>query len=100
MIVLFRVEKEMGDLAIFCQRFCMRGSYWMRIGWIWKIGLEKRFNLNRVWELMGLMLILIMIVDEWLVFEGATIVVGVLLDCLVHMTFVCRQGNYCWSFAG
>ena len=75
----------------------MRGSDWMRIGWMWKIRLQKGCNLKRVWELMGLMLLWMMIVDEWLVFEGVAMVIGVLIDWLVHMIFVCRQGKYCWS---
>ena len=37
---------------------------------------------------MGLMMLWMMLVDEWLVFEGVAIVVEVLLDCLVHMIFV------------
>ena len=43
------------------------------------------------------MILWMMIVDEWLGFEDAVIVVEVLLDCLVHMIFVCHLGNYCWS---
>ena len=47
--------------------------------------------------MMGMMMLWMMIVDEWLVSEGVSLIVEVLLDCLVHMIFVCRQGNYCWS---
>ena len=46
---------------------------------------------------MGLLMLLMMIVDDLLGFEGAVIVVRVLLDCLVHMIFVCHLGNCCWS---
>ena len=77
--------------------FCKRGSYWMKIGWMWKIRLEKGCNLKRVWELVDLMMLWMMIVDEWLGFECAVFVVEVLLDCLVHMIFVSHLGNYCWS---
>ena len=69
----------------------------MKIVWMWKIGLEKGCNLKRVWELVGLMMLCMIIVDEWLGSEDAAIVVGVLINCLFHMTFVCCLVNYCWS---
>ena len=47
--------------------------------------------------MMGMMMLWMMIVDEWLVSEGVSIIVEELSDCLVHMIFVFRQGNYCWS---
>ena len=78
MIVLLRVEREMGDLGNFLSMLCKRGSYWMKFGWMLKIELEKRCNLKRVWNLVGLMMLRMMIVDKWLGFEGAVIVVGVL----------------------
>ena len=72
----------MGDLGNSLSMLCKRGSYWMRFGWMWKIELEKRCNLKRVWNLVGLMMLRMMIVDKWLGFE-AVIVVGVFLNCLV-----------------
>ena len=44
---------------------------------------------------MGLMMLWMMILDEWLGSEGAAFVVGVLLDFLVHMVFVCYLENFC-----
>ena len=45
-----------------------------------------------MWELVGLMTLWLMIIDEWLGFGGVVLVVEVLLDCLVHMIFVCYLG--------
>ena len=38
-----------------------------------------------------------MIIDEWLGFEGAVLVVAVLLGCSVRMISVCYLGNCCLS---
>ena len=38
-----------------------------------------------MWELKDLMVLWMMIVDEWLGFEDVVNVVEVLLDCLAHM---------------
>ena len=54
-------------------------------------------NLKKVWELVDLMTLWLMIIDEWLGFEGVVLVVAVLLGCLVRMIYVCYPGNFCLS---
>ena len=46
---------------------------------------------------MGLMMLWLTIIDEWLECEGVVLVVVVLLDYLVHMRFAWYLGNCCWN---
>ena len=69
----------------------------MMIGLMLRIGLKKGCNLKKIWELVGLMTLFLMIIDEWLGFEGVVIVFAVLLGCLVRMISVCHLGNCCLS---
>ena len=71
----------------------------MMIELMFRIGLNKGCNLKKVWELVGLMTLWLMIIDEWLGFEGVINVVAVLLGCLVRlrMISVCHLGNRCLS---
>ena len=55
-----------------------------------KIGLIKGCNLKKAWELVVLMMLWLMIIDEWLGFEG----VAMLLGYLVHIIFVRHLGNF------
>ena len=69
----------------------------MMLGLMLRIGLKKGCNLKKVWELVGLMTLWLMIIYEWLAFEGVVLVVAVLLGCLVRMIYVCYLGNCCLS---
>ena len=43
-----------------------------------RIGLKKGCSLKKMWKLVGLMTLWLMIIDEWLVYEGVVLVVVVL----------------------
>ena len=51
----------------------------MMIALMWIIEQKIGCNLKKVWGLVGLM-----IIDQWLEFEGVVLVVAVLLDCLIR----------------
>ena len=66
----------------------------MMIGLMLTIGLKKRYNLKKVWELVGLMTLWLSIIGEWLGCEGVLLVFAVLLGCLVRMISARYLGNY------
>ena len=66
----------------------------MMNGLMLRIGLKKWYNLKRVYELVGLMMLYLMIIDEWLGCEGVVFVAVVLLKYLVLVTFAWFLGNY------
>ena len=59
----------------------------MMIELMFRIGLNKGCNLKKVWELVGLMTLWLMIIDEWLGFEGVINVVAVLLGCFSSFAY-------------
>ena len=56
-------------------------------GLILRIELKKWYNLKRVYELVGLVMLYLMIIDEWLGCEGVVFVAVVLLSYLVLVRF-------------
>ena len=63
----------------------------MMIALVLRIGLKKGYNLKKVYELGGLMML-------WLtISEGVVLVVVVFLGYLAHMRFAWYLGICCWN---
>ena len=92
----FGCERMIGEFA-FESSVSTVSTGWMMISLMWRIELKMGCNLKKVWELLELMMLWLMIIDEWLGFEGVVLVVAVLLDCLVHKIFVWYLGIFCWN---